>query len=382
MTRLEADWVARPATQRVFAVLADGGHPAWFVGGCVRNALLGQAVGDIDIATPAPPNEVTELCRKAGLKVVPTGVDHGTVTVVSDHVSHEVTTFRRDVATDGRRAVVAYSTDMAEDARRRDFTMNALYADRHGLVVDPLGGLKDLTERRVVFIEDANMRIREDVLRILRFFRFHAWYGDDAAGMDAEALAAISANISELDTLPAERVGAEMVKLLAAPDPAPALAAMRHSGVLAHVLPGADTSAIAPLVALESGLAPDPVRRLVALGGPDPTETLRLSRVQSRTWRQLRDIAETGGAPAAAAYRHGEDAARGGLMVRAAMLSQPLPADFGAELARGAAMRLPVAAADLAGLSGAALGRRLGEIESRWIASDFTLTRADLLKDG
>ncbi len=379
MTRIDADWVRNPATQQIFSLLSDAGHAAWFVGGCVRNALLGVPVSDIDIATAAPPQTVADICEGAGLKVVPTGIDHGTVTVVADHIGHEITTFRKDVETDGRRAVVAFSSDMADDARRRDFTMNALYADREGVVVDPLGGLPDLLARRVVFIENAQDRIREDYLRILRFFRFHAWYGDPNAGMDADALAAIAENIAGLDTLSAERVGSELLKLLAAPDPAPALAAMQSSGVLAAVLPGADANAIGPLIHFEAGLAPDPVRRLAALGGADPSDRLRLSRAQSKACAALRNIAENGGAPAALAYRRGKDLARDGLLVRAAFLAQPLPQDMGPALERGANAKFPIRTADLSHLSGAALGARLKDLENRWIASDFTLTRSSLL---
>src|SRR5690606_28837267 len=157
--------------------LREHGHRALVVGGAVRNAVLGIAPGDIDISTDARPERVQELAEAAGLRQIPTGIDHGTVTVMVDGEPFEVTTFRRDVATDGRRAVVEFSTDVADDARRRDFTMNALYLEADGSVVDPLGGLEDALARRVRFIEDSKQRIREDYLRILRFFRFNAWYG-------------------------------------------------------------------------------------------------------------------------------------------------------------------------------------------------------------
>ena len=219
MTRVTGAWLTDPAAQQVCRVLTDAGHQAWFVGGCVRNALLGAPVADLDLTTDARPDVVIQLATAAGLKVIPTGIDHGTVTVIVKNTHFEVTTFSRDVATDGRRAVVAFANTMVEDARRRDFTMNALYAGPDGVVVDPLGGLPDLFARRVRFIEDADQRIREDYLRILRFFRFHAWYGAD--GLDANALAACAANIDGLASLSRERVTAELFKLLAAPDPAP-----------------------------------------------------------------------------------------------------------------------------------------------------------------
>lgn len=278
--RITDAWLKDEGLQQVLHLLTDAGHLAFLVGGCVRNALLGKSVADIDIATDAVPDRVTDVARAAGLKVVPTGVEHGTVTVVVQGVPHEVTTFRRDVETFGRHATVAFSTCVEEDAARRDFTMNALYADAAGRIVDPIGGLPDLMARRVRFVGDADARIREDYLRILRFFRFHAWYGDAEAGMDEAALAACGANSAGLDTLSRERIGHEMRRLLAAPDPAPALAAMRATGVLARVLPGADPTALGPLVHLEPPYAPEWIRRLAVLGGSEAEDRLRLSRAE------------------------------------------------------------------------------------------------------
>ena len=195
MTRVRGEWISCASTQEVLAMLEGGGHLAYVVGGCVRNALMGVPVSDVDIATDARPERVMALAEAAGLKPVPTGIDHGTVTVVAEGIGHEVTTFRADVETDGRRAVVRYSDDISEDAARRDFTMNALYADARGDVLDPLGGLPDLEARRVRFIRDAGERIREDYLRILRFFRFNAWYGDPEQGVDPEVFPAMRSEI-------------------------------------------------------------------------------------------------------------------------------------------------------------------------------------------
>ena len=258
--KLTGDWIERPATQAVCRMIEQGGYQALFVGGCVRNAILGASVNDIDIATDAHPETVISLAGAAGLKPVPTGLEHGTVTVVSDHVPHEVTTFRRDVETFGRHAVVAYSEDVAEDARRRDFTMNALYARPDGTVIDPLNGLRDLQARHVRFIDDPEQRIREDYLRILRFFRFHAWYGDPVAGLDPEGLGAVATHADRLSDLSRERVGAEIVKLLSAPDPAPSVAAMRACGVLVAVLPGSDDRGWRRLYIMSNRLVSHPSR--------------------------------------------------------------------------------------------------------------------------
>ena len=378
--RIAGDWLAQPGTQALCGALEAAGYRALFVGGCVRNALLGVSVADVDIATDARPETVTRLAEAAGLRVVPTGIEHGTVTVIAGGVPHEVTTFRRDVETDGRRAVVAFADDVTEDAARRDFTMNALYADLRGNVIDPLGGLPDLVARRLRFVGDAHQRIREDYLRILRFFRFHAHYGDPDQGMDAEALAA-SAELAEgVDGLSRERIGSEIRKLIAAPDPAPAVAAMAQAGVLARVLPGSDPRALAPLVHLESGLPPRWQRRLAALGGQEVEERLRLSRADAAVLAALRDAVGRGWSPAALGWKLGAEGGRDAVLLRAALLESPLPTDWQTDVARGAASVMPVTAIDLMpDLQGAALGARLKEIEARWLASDLRLTRADFL---
>lgn len=379
--KISDDWIRAPHLQRVMAMLTAGGHRALLVGGCVRNALIGAAVTDMDIASDARPERVIELAKAAGLKPVPTGIEHGTVTVIADHVPHEITTFRRDIETHGRHATVAFSERIEEDAARRDFTMNALYADAEGTVVDPLGqGLADLATRHLRFVGDPETRIREDYLRILRFFRFTAWYGAPGLGIDAEGLAACAAHAAGIDTLSRERVGAEMRKLLAAPDPAPALSAMQSAGILAQVLPGADTRALAPLVHLEAGLAADPLRRLAALGGTDPTDPLRLSVKETRALAAIRAALDDPGPAAAAAYRHGFEAARDAELIRAASLGTELAPDWQQPLQAGAAQVFPVKPADLMpALSGPALGQRLRALESRWVASGFSLSRDDLL---
>jgi poly(A) polymerase len=375
--RITAAWLSDLAPAAVMAALA--GFRALYVGGAVRNALLGLPPGDIDIATDATPDQVTRAVEAAGLRAVPTGVDHGTVTVVAHGTGIEVTTFRRDVETDGRHAVVAFSTDPAEDAARRDFTMNALYADAQGHVIDPLGGLPDLLARRVRFVGDPQARIAEDHLRILRFFRFHAWYGGD--GIDPDGLAACAALSAGTDTLSAERVGAEMRKLLSAPDPAPSVASMAAAGVLARVLPGADPRALAPLVHLEgdTGLPPEPIRRLAALGGQGAADRLRLSRAEAKRLIMLRDVAGSMAGVAELGYRLGSEPALSALVLRATMTGAPLPPGLRHQADQGAEARFPVQAADLAPLTGPALGARLRALEAAWIASGFALTRDALL---
>lgn len=378
--KITGDWLTHPGVVGLCTTLEDAGHQALFVGGCVRNALMGRAVNDIDLSTDALPETVTNIAKNAGFKVVPTGIDHGTVTVIAQGLPIEVTTFRRDVETNGRHAVVAFSPKIEEDAARRDFTMNALYADVRGLVIDPLGGLPDLLAHRVRFVGDADARIREDYLRILRFFRFHAHYGDMAEGFDPEGLAACAAHSAGLETLSKERVGSEMRKLLAAPDPVPAVAAMAMAGVLAVVLPGADVRGLGPFVHLAAlaGAAPDPIARLASLGGVNPAEALRLSRAEGR---RLAALGAAIGSPMSAAelgYRLGATDGLNALVLRAALFEQPVLGQ--ADVTRGAAAVFPVKAADLSALQGAELGRALRQIEARWIASDFRLPKAELLR--
>ena len=378
--RLQGDWINHHGTQALCAALGVSGYQALFVGGCVRNALLGAPVNDIDIATDARPETVTTIAEQAGFKVIPTGIDHGTVTVIAGGLHHEVTTFRRDVETDGRRATVAYSSDIAEDAARRDFTMNALYAEASGAVIDPIGGMADLRARRVRFVGDPHLRIREDYLRILRFFRFHAVHGDATLGLDAEGLAACAELADGIAGLSRERIGAEMKKLLAAANPAPAVAAMAASGVLIRVLSGADPRPLALLVHLEADLPPRWQRRLVAIGGADPSENLRLSRQENAEIGHIRDEIGSALSPAALGWSLGEVPAADVVLCRSALLETDLPQDWHAEVQRGAQTVFPVSAADLMpALQGPALGARLKDLQSRWLISNLRLSRAELL---
>ena len=387
MTCIRAEWLADPDIRRLTRALgAEGARPR-FVGGCVRNALLPEerapGATDIDLAIDVAPEETMRLLHKAGLGAVPTGIDHGTVTAVIDRHGYEVTTLRRDVETDGRRAKVAFTDDWLEDAKRRDFTMNALYADPDGAVLDPTGeGLADLAAGRVRFIGRPEDRIREDYLRILRFFRFQAWFGRD--GLDADGLAACAEMADGMDVLARERIGAEMKKLLAAPDPAPSVAAMARSGVLAHVLEGATAGALAPLVAMEAatGTPPDWRRRLAALGGQDPRDRLRLSKAEAAHLVAVVRAAEESH-PARAAHDLGAEAALSGALIRAAALGRALdPAQLRQEIARGATAKFPLKAAHLKDRGyapGPAIGAALKAARTRWAESDFTLDREALL---
>ena len=379
-------WLTASATRAVMAALEAAGGPgcARFVGGCVRNALIGAPVADIDIATTLKPEETDRAIRAAGLKAVPTGIAHGTVTAVSERQPFEITTLRRDVSTDGRNATVAFTDDWAEDAARRDFRLNALYADGEGRVFDPTGeGVADAAAGRIVFVGEPETRIREDYLRILRFFRFFAWYGRGEP--DRAALAACRALAPGMTRLSAERVSKELMTLLAAPDPRVAVAAMAEAGVLAQILPEAE---MGPLFDGAVKTSVDPVIRLMTLMPIDERLVRDVSirlRFPNSTRDRLADAARA--APGAsltmrdpevraAVYRHGHRAVADALHRRWA--ETPDKADAAQRLLAlvegWSRPSLPVGGRDLARLGvepGPETGRLLKAFEELWIAEDF-----------
>lgn len=386
-----AEWLTRPETRRVFAALTAEGAEARAVGGAVRNALMGTPVKDIDIATTALPPDVMRLARQGGLHAVPTGFEHGTITLIANHVPFEVTTLRKDIETFGRHARVTFTADWTEDALRRDFTMNALYCGPQGTVHDPLGGYADLTARRVRFIGDARQRIREDYLRILRFFRFLAEY---AAGTppDPEGLAAAIAEKSGLGGLSGERIRIELMRLLAAPGAVEAARAMSEAGLFAPLLGGSNVERLARLAAIEKALgrAPDPVLRLASLAveragdAARLQERLRLSSAEAARLARASlqdsalDPATSQRAAQAFIYRHGAPAFLDAALYDWAR-SKAAPDDAArserVRLAeRWQAPELPVSGSDViaAGVpAGADVGRVLAEFEKWWIGTDF-----------
>ena len=261
-------WMTAPATKRVVAALSAQGAEIRFVGGCVRDAILGRSVKDIDIATHDPPPVVIALLEAAGIQAIPTGIDHGTVTAVIGRDHFEITTLRMDVETDGRRARVAFTDDWMADAARRDLTINALFAAPDGTLYDPFGGLEDLKLGRIRFVGDARARIKEDVLRLLRFFRFYAHYGKPP--IDQECRIACKELAYLLPTLSGERVAAETLKLLAAPDPALVVTLMIEDGIVAHFMPEAGSVDVLRALVTVEGIvaASDALRRLAAMIDP------------------------------------------------------------------------------------------------------------------
>ena len=371
-----AKWGKRRGMARVLKALGAEEGLTRYVGGAVRDDLLGLPVSDIDLATRIKPDEVMERLRKARIKAVPTGIDHGTITAVSDGRAVEITTLRRDVSTDGRRATIAFTDDWQEDAARRDFTINALSADPvSGELFDYFGGLADLEQRHIRFIGDPLQRIAEDHLRILRFFRFHARF--DAGEPDAAALEACTARANDLMALSRERIADELLKLLGVANPAPTVGVMLQRNILKPVLPEIEPERLGDLEALLSaerhaGIAGDPLRRLAALLPRDPVLAediavrLRLSN-KARKRLACAAASDPASGPHALAYRLGTDCAVDRLLLAgqtadAAAVSQwetpRLPISGGALIKRGLAQ-------------GPAVAQTLRRIEDRWVDEGF-----------
>ncbi|MFC3677895.1 CCA tRNA nucleotidyltransferase [Ferrovibrio xuzhouensis] len=407
------DWMATAETRRLFAALVAGGGTApRFVGGCVRDAILGLAPADIDLATPETPEVVVRRLRAAGLKAVPTGIAHGTVTAVVPPALFQITTLRRDVATDGRHAEVAFAADgtpesWAADARRRDFTINALYADADGRLHDFTDGRADLAAGIVRFIGDPAARVTEDYLRVLRFFRFHARFGrgaPDAASLMACAAAAAAGQLARLS---GERVRDELLKILALPNAAEALALMSQAGVLAALLPDArfDAMAVARLVALQQqvaaagGIEPEVWPRLALLFSPAEAgradavaDRLKLSNAQRLRLDGLLTPLPLDWAAVAddeafrqALYRHGAERCRDHVLL-AAVDDPARYALAQRRLAEATAWRrpvFPVRGADLLALGfppSPTISGVLKELEAWWAADGFRADRETCLQ--
>nr|WP_176022953.1 CCA tRNA nucleotidyltransferase [Brucella pseudintermedia] len=404
----KADWLKAKPLQALFNALNRDGGEARVVGGAVRNTLLGSKVSDVDLATTHLPQETVRLAKEAGFKPVPTGIEHGTITVVVQGHPFEVTTLRQDVETDGRHAKVAFGTDWKADAERRDFTINALYMTADGTIIDDVGGLADIESRTLRFIGDAEQRIREDYLRILRFFRFFAWYGSGRP--EADGLRASARLKDGLAQLSAERVWAELKKLLSAPDPSRALLWMRQGGVLNLILPESEKwgiDAIHGLVRTEADLGwqADPLLRLASIVPPDSVrmeemgKRLKMSnaeRARFEAWARADAVKPELSEQALkkAIYRGSKQAVLDRIRLAYAAARADAAGSDDAMIRAGGFARLldaaerydapvfPVTGSDLLALGiekGPGLGEVLRSLETFWIDSGFSLDRAALL---
>lgn len=393
---VRADWMETSETRAVVGALQSAGHRVRFVGGCVRDTLVSRKVEDIDIATDAPPDAVVEALEAAGLRAVPTGIAHGTVTGVSGGRGFEITTLRRDVETDGRHAKVAFTDDWEADAARRDLTINAMSVEPDGTLHDPFGGRADLRAGRVRFVGAAQDRIVEDNLRLLRYFRFYAHFGTPPA--DEAALKACRSLAPRLKTLSAERVRSEIMKLFAAENPVPAIALMREAGVVAHILPDAtNLEALERLLTIEgdNGISAKPERRLMALLTPDAdglerlADGLRLSNAErdylTTFERERGDVRPAAGVAGwrHAIYRLGAEAFRECVLIGWAKDGGDAPwADLLVFADGWSAKRFPLTGADILSRGiepEKAVGEILSSIETWWIDGGFVADRASCL---
>ncbi len=394
-----AEWLVHPAARRIFAALGTGGQETRIIGGAVRNALLGQAVREIDFATTATPAEVAAMAAAAGIKTVPTGIDHGTLTIVVDGRGYEVTTLREDIETDGRHAVVRFGRDWTADAMRRDFTVNALSVDAEGTVHDPVGGYADILARRIRFIGKAETRIAEDRLRILRFLRFSAEYGDGT--VDEAGLSAAIRGRDGLRELSGERIGNELRRLIVAPRAAAIVTLMQEAGILGVVLAGVGyVGAFARFVAFETAVGAEPqvplrLAALTARIGEDVERiTRRLRLTNGERDRMLAALAAraafaplpTVRAARAGLYRLHPPAWRDGLCLAFAEEGRAAPADAAWKALYDlpdawAVPRFPLSGRDVVGRSvpsGPTVGAMLRALEDWWIAQDFVPDEAAL----
>ena len=387
MIRINPDCLLTPGVRRILRTFRAEGATARLVGGCVRDALLRNPLGDRDLAVDVPPHDAMRLLRREGIAVKPIGIAYGSILALPpEGGGYDVTSLRRDIESDGRHPVVQYGTSWTEDARRRDFTMNALYADEDGQVFDPIGGMGDLLSGRVRFIGRPADRVREDYLRILRFFRFHAWYGTD--GMDAAGLKACAESSARIAELSGERIGNEMRSLLSAPGPVHAIEEAQRAGVLSRVLPCAQLTGLDRLVQLEGrlGTAPGWERRwlLLCAGIADPRlRPWPLSRVEAKGLRSRLKAWASEATPMEAARRWGAQVVEDAMLVRAARSGRGVSKSDLADARAAAEAVLPICAADLIAAGapvGPEVGRALRRAERHWLLRRMQAGRDELIR--
>ena len=368
--------------KKLFKVFAESGYDIYFVGGCVRDCLLSLPIKDIDLATTALPSEIIKVAKENGVKAIKTGFQFGTITLIYEKVQYQVTTFRKDVETDGRRAIVTFSKSITTDASRRDLTINALYADIDGTIVDPLNVIKDLKSRKIKFIGNPQQRILEDHLRILRFFRFLAWFRKGNTEIDPESLKACISLKEKLITLSGERTGEEMKKILSAPNPVKTLELMARTGILQLVIPNAKLCQLHTLIKFEKqSKCPIKWTTRIALMTNSKLKTIwKLSNVDHKLVTRLQKLKQSDDSIEKIAYLYGKDISFQYAIMRSAISKDNLK-NIDTRVTLGVNSVFPVTAKDLTeNYQGPALGKMLKKLQDIWIDSDFSLTKMDLLK--
>lgn len=381
MARIPSALLDHEELTRLFGALRPVGG-ALIVGGAVRDSLLGLSPKDVDLATPAPPDLVMRTLDEAGIRTVPTGLEYGVITAVMAGNAYEVTTFRRDVECDGRRAVTSWGASLEEDAQRRDLTINALYADEDGRVIDPTGGLSDLRARRIRFVGNAEDRIREDRLRAFRMYRFWSRFGDPDPASHAEAIAAAGAFAGDFGAVSRERIGQEMLGLLSTGDPRPQIREMARAGVWADAAGAADAGAVIAVIGTErERISPVSVlARFAPLGEAVIRDMMRLPKALSGAVVRVEEAARWAD-PAEAAWKYGREVAEASVLLRASRGFPVLaPDEAQARVAHGEAASFPVSAADLPHLAGRDLGQALRRAQACWLGNALAGDKGEILR--
>ena len=371
---INSEWIKNKSLQNILKVLKKANYNAYLVGGCIRNSILGFPVNDIDISTDAKPEETLNLFNIGSFKATPTGFSHGTVTVISEGIPYQITTMRSDQNTDGRHADVSFCDNITKDAERRDFTVNALYADATGKIIDPLGGLQDFRPLKIKFIGNANHRIQEDYLRILRFFRFHAQFSELVDEFEQNALDAIKNNQNGLKRLSKERVWNEFQKILLSKNPSCVVLEMSKIGILKEVSVDQDTKNIKNLVSIEEkmGIKPEAIRRLVALARNTETTFFNLSRREAKKFSLLKSLLKKNFEPAELVYQFNKEIAQSVLAVHTFNQGLKLKQSDIAKIEKAYLHPCPVSGAHLSKyLSGEEIAIKLKEAQRIWIKSNF-----------
>ena len=382
--QINSEWIKNKVTQNILKIFEGADHNAYLVGGCIRNSILNIPVTDIDISTDATPQQTVDLFNRENFKVAPTGFSHGTVTVISEGIPYQITTMRSDQNTDGRHADVVFSDDIKKDAERRDFTINALYADSTGKIINPIGGLEDFNPLAIKFIGDPNNRIQEDYLRILRFFRFHAQFSELVTQFDKVALDAIKKNQDGLKKLSKERIWSELKKILSTSNPARSLYKMSQLGILEIILENKNVHNIKRfnLIEKKMGLEPEPIRRLVAITENTEDTFLNLSRKEAKKFSLLKGLLKKKHDPAELVYQFNREIAQSVLAIYTFYKGEKLKLSDIKKIEKACLFPCPITGAQISKyMDGEAVGIKIKEAQRAWINSNFKSDEAKILSD-
>ena len=382
INKLENNWLNQPSAQCLSKAFKNYGHQALFVGGCVRNSILKVPVTDIDMATDALPETIIRISKENNFKFIPTGLTHGTITIIIDKIAYQITTFRSDIANDGRHAKVEFTTSLLLDASRRDLTINALYCDSNGKIIDPLNVLKDLNNRIIKFIGDPNKRIAEDYLRILRFFRFQEIYGNELLEINLPALNACREYKSKLATLSKERTTSELRKLFSSNNPTRTIIKMIDTGILNQLFESCSVNSFVSYIKAEKKykIKINWIGRLLSLQGSNIEEVLTLTRRELKMIKYTKKAIKQNMPIFEFSYYNGMEYGIMYLLLQHGMKKTILNEISINKVSSIVTRKFPVTAKDLMPkLKGKKLGDELKKLESQWIKSDFTLNKNQLL---